>query len=615
MMLALRNRQWYSKAVATAASAKQYRETSITIKNVQTLPQLEKLIFRTPRLNAFECSFAAYKMGKLQCKNPIAINKVLEAMPPVQFKPWQLANICYGIAKGRLAPRIPFSVVTKVKEMDLALCDSQSISTMMWSFAKLNQFILFDRFRDEINQRDFKDFKPQGISNAMWALAEQGKEVPEILAKLDKDEIALQEFNSLDISNLFWSVAKLCGDLPPPRVIFNLADMIKAKPESLRVFSPQALSNILWSCARMDFRDVALCQSIVKEMQTRDFHTWVPQDFANTVWALGKLHQISPNLLSSISAYLANDLQRLQKFPMTSLFSLLHGFALCSHRISCKELASEIYNRTPQEFDIRIVSTVLWSLQALNYKDVALCKKLAELAVENLHTCSSQILAQIAINFAKLDYRHDALLCALATELCRRGFVDFSGQAVLNILWAFACLDALRIPQVRAVFNLRVSTETRNHRTAQQAFQLRQTMLAWKIAGFPASLMLQSLAGDGEWVKEFVTTTAIESSSSQMHGRISTVLKTQFPDLINEHVLKEGLVVDIYIPSYNMVIEIDGPAHVFHNNGEMDGSTKFKQRLLRGLGYRFASLQTQELIQLSQLDFILFIRRFARNYV
>ncbi|KAH9253198.1 hypothetical protein BASA81_008880 [Batrachochytrium salamandrivorans] len=570
--------------------------SSSPLETCTSLLELESIISYSPKLRAKECSLAIFKLSKLQSRNQKVIAKVLEEIKGKKFKPRNLANMCHAIAKGRLAHKIPSSLETAVAGINLMEWDSQQMSNLVWSFAKLGQFELFDRFAIEVTRRGFAEFQPQGISNILWGFAERGEPVLEMLAKLD--QVLVTEFKPVDVANVFWALAVLQQQPPTPQssgILPKLAELVVEQP-NLNAYSTQALCNILWSCAKLQIRDAKLLRAICKELEARDMLQWTPQDFANIVWSLGKLNHV-PLFLGNISTLLTVS-HLLQRFSTEALASLLLGFALCSHKSCCSAIADALASRTTA-FTPHTIASLLWSFDQLSFKPTRVCRLLSQQALLLLPNFTNQDLAQLAIGFAKLDYRDDVLLQAVAVQVSTRTPGTFSNQALLNVLWSFACLDALSLSEVHKLFmqHRLVDTNDYNHVQAQQ---LVQTLQAWKqSSNGKESPLLHSLAHK-EWYRNYLL---IPPPPSQTHLDVSRVLAQKFPELSNEYPIADGVFVDIFLPSLRMAVEIDGPTHFFHNTLEPTGTTRFKHRLVRGSGVELKTFKTRELLGLSPKQF------------
>jgi very-short-patch-repair endonuclease len=71
---------------------------------------------------------------------------------------------------------------------------------------------------------------------------------------------------------------------------------------------------------------------------------------------------------------------------------------------------------------------------------------------------------------------------------------------------------------------------------------------------------------------------------------IQNELKLIYPDLVNEHQVSEGFYyVDIFVPSLNLSIEINGPSHV-NSSGHLKLKYKKRRKLLQKLGLRIVEI-------------------------
>jgi hypothetical protein len=81
----------------------------------------------------------------------------------------------------------------------------------------------------------------------------------------------------------------------------------------------------------------------------------------------------------------------------------------------------------------------------------------------------------------------------------------------------------------------------------------------------------------------------------------SKLLKPHFgPREVQAEVcLWSGIWVDIFFPAHKAVVEMDGPYH-YLSNGDKNGITLFKKRLLEGAGYRVFPVMITVLTSKSQ---------------
>lgn len=55
-----------------------------------------------------------------------------------------------------------------------------------------------------------------------------------------------------------------------------------------------------------------------------------------------------------------------------------------------------------------------------------------------------------------------------------------------------------------------------------------------------------------------------------------------------------GLLVDVFIHSKNLIIELDGPTHFVRNSLQLLGPTAFKHRMLRAMGFNLLSITLED---------------------
>ena len=88
------------------------------------------------------------------------------------------ANICYGIAAGRLNELSPKAVELMRTLIERSLRDfkPQEIANSVWAFATLKEShpAFFSRAGEEIEKRNLEGFDGQNVGNTIWAYAAMG---------------------------------------------------------------------------------------------------------------------------------------------------------------------------------------------------------------------------------------------------------------------------------------------------------------------------------------------------------------------------------------------------------------------------------------------------------
>ena len=76
---------------------------------------------------------------------------------------------------------------------------------------------------------------------------------------------------------------------------------------------------------------------------------------------------------------------------------------------------------------------------------------------------------------------------------------------------------------------------------------------------------------------------------SNSHKMIQNELKLIYPDLVNEHQVGDFYYVNIYVPSRNLSIEINGPVHM-NSSGHLKLKYKKRRKVLQKLGLRIVEI-------------------------
>lgn len=183
---------------------------------------------------------------------------------------------------------------------------------------KLRQFMtMLGGFLDSLDVR--------GVANVMWALGKLHKSYADGgtgSAALQADCLSvamslqpvclrhLSHFSPQHISNIMWALATMLGGdavgddgdtgrgLGGPWHRSTLDLMLRAAREGhqLSEFTPQGLSNLLWSCARLGHPPEPEWLADFYEKTQSALHAWPPQSISQSLWALSKLDLPKPPL-------------------------------------------------------------------------------------------------------------------------------------------------------------------------------------------------------------------------------------------------------------------------------------------------------------------------------
>ncbi|KAH9257023.1 hypothetical protein BASA81_004844 [Batrachochytrium salamandrivorans] len=652
-----------------------YRELNAKILQCSTALQIEALVLRTSDLDVVNLATAFRQLTYTKSASLETMHKLLRLSEPKQFPVRELSNICHAVAKSGLVQEMPQTLGSKAEEIDLSKCDPQSVSNVLWAFAKLrrpspklftsfqgkhletfrtqglvnilwahavlgygkNNLDLLERLSGELSKRS--QLHPQDISNTLWAFASLNCYTAPITSNVGlgvfdemvkhilDNRVALRSFQTVDLINTLWAFAVMKPSDPITKRLFEkLAQeliqrngleareiskalwsfaIVKLTHHKLNqhlatqalavadTFSAQDVSNTLWAFATLGIKHPGLFQSLLLDCNgaSRDFAHFIPQALSNVLWALAKTEFKNPAAVKSLS----NEVKRrdLATFSPQALCNILFSIAtlgdkdveLCNK--SCRELTKR---NLGSEFTSQSISNMMWALASLGFKHNLLCHQVAQETDQLLSEFKPQALSNLLFALAVLDCgsTHREWIGKIATELCARQVEDFTLQGLTNSMWALACLDVLELPSVQQWFNNALPHTLENNSAAAQ-HQMFQAKLAWQQVNSKPFPLIESAP------QRMCDPREVPFSSSKVHLTIAEVLRKTFPDLQNEVVLLGGVSVDMYIPSRNMVVEVDGPSHFFINQVTIPtGSTRFKYRMLERAGYRVCSISVRQ---------------------
>ncbi|MGI2029679.1 DUF1601 domain-containing protein [Endozoicomonas acroporae] len=566
------------------------------------------------------------------------------------FKPQEVTNLLWAMAKlvdnglklektpklkkavAALLPHVKTNAESKEEKDHFNI---QNIANLLWAVAKLvdnglelektpklKQAIvaLLLCWKTKAESKEEKDhFIPQHMVNLLWAVAklvDNGLE----LAKTPKLKEAVStllpyvrtnaeskeekdHFNTQGITNLLWAVAKLVDNglklAKTPKikeVVAALLPHVKTKAGSkVDHFKLQEVTNLLWAVAKLVDNGLKLEKMpklkeavavLLPHVQTKaeskkEKDQFKPQDVANLLWAVAKL--------------LDNGLE-LEKTPKLKEAVA----ALLPHVKTKAESGEEKDHFIPQH-----IANLLWAMVKLvdNGLELEKTAKLKEAVVA--------LLPYVTIKAESKEERG-----------------HFNTQGTVNLLWALAKLgEAIEPNLLKSTFDSLVNRISKHPQLSQQDI----SMFLWGVMVFCARVYLDSGNSDknlyerhiGELFSrlgntspdntEVQTVIAMAASwlgrpcpvapnyqtiISQSQTNFRDQLQSSFPSLkIEEEKSLNSLPpVDLLLPDYNMVIDIQGPSHYVSGDFKTrNGSTLLKVALLQKAGYEVIEIPVNKL--------------------
>ncbi|MBO9484288.1 RAP domain-containing protein [Salinisphaera sp. G21_0] len=511
----------------------------------------------------------------------------------------------------------------------------QHISNLLWAVAKLVD-----------NGLELE--KTPTLKEAVAAL------LPHVKAKAESKE-EKDHFIPQHISNLLWALAKLVDNglalekTPELKeVVAVLLPHVETKAESKEekdYFIPQHITNLLWALAKLvdnglelektpklkEALAALLYQVKTKAESKEEKDHLIPQHITNLLWALAKL--------------VDNGLQ-LEKTP-----KLKEALAALLYHVTTKAESKEKGQFQPQE-----VSTLLWALAKLvdNGLELEHTPTLKEVVArllpyvktkaeskEKKDCFSNQDIVNLLWAVAKLLHNGlelertpklketvAALLLNVTTKAESEEKDHFNTQGTANLLWALAKLgEAIELNLVKSTFDLLVDRISKTPQLSQQDI----LMSLWGVMVFCARFYLESGSNDKHSLEKYIgelssrlentfpdkiedqCTIAMAASwlgracpvvpdyrttISQSQSTFCDQLRSSLPSLkIEEEKSLNSLPpVDLLLPDYNMVIDVQGPSHYVGGDFKTrNGPTLLKIALLQKSGFEVIEIPVRKL--------------------
>ncbi|WBA85089.1 RAP domain-containing protein [Endozoicomonas sp. GU-1] len=514
----------------------------------------------------------------------------------------------------------------------------QHISNLLWAVAKLvdNGLEITPKLKGAVaallpyvttnaeSKEDKDHFKPQEVVNLLWALAklvgnglelENAAQLKEAVAALllrvktkaesKEDKEDKDHFKPQHLANLLWALAKLVDNglelenaVQLKEALVALLPRVKTKAESTEEqdhFKPQDLTNLLWALAKLVDNGLALRKAPklkesvaallplvkTKAESTAEKDRLKPQEVANLLWALAKL--------------VDNGLE-------------LEKTATLKEAMAALLLDVKTKAESKEEKDLFIpqhIANLLWAVATLVGNGLELEKT------------------------PKLKEAMAALLLDVKTKAESKEEKDlFIPQHIASLLWSVAKLgEAIELNLVKSMFDSLANRISEHPQLSQQDI----SMALWGVMVFSARYYLyfgddnkntlekhidelfSRLESPSPCNTEFPFITVMAASwlgracpvgphyqtiTSQSQAILRDQLQSSLPSLKikEEQSLNSLPPVDLQLPDYNVVIDVQGPSHYVSGDFKTrNGSTLLKVALLKRLGFEVIEIPVDKL--------------------
>jgi len=166
----------------------------------------------------------------------------------------------------------------------------------------------------------------------------------------------------------------------------------------------QALCNITWSMATLQYVDIPLLETVA-QLACATVSSFKSFELSSTLWAFAKLGSIEP--------------------------------AACECALPFFEVAAEALQDHINDFTFRCLVMAAWGFASAHQHDVRLFRGIASKLMPSIHTANSQELANTAWAFSMANVHQDKLFAEIARKAALT-LSEFKAQELSSLMWSFA---------------------------------------------------------------------------------------------------------------------------------------------------------------------------------
>eukprot|EP01025_Chloroclados_australasicus_P023988 TRINITY_DN2415_c0_g3_i1.p1 TRINITY_DN2415_c0_g3~~TRINITY_DN2415_c0_g3_i1.p1 ORF type:complete len:787 (-),score=27.26 TRINITY_DN2415_c0_g3_i1:1975-4248(-) len=424
------------------------------------------------KCNSRSLSVMVQTLGKLQfCPNPKFLGIILQNVKDLQkeFSSQGCVMMLHGLANMQninsdSIKKVKMVLCTLILERFFELVDDwepQHVSQSIWALGKLQLPLKQQHqkiFSAQVNKH-IKQFSEQNLSNLLLGFANQGwkchenpcpgKVANQLLKTLQQQQ---SDIPYQAISNALWSTAKMHLDYHK----FTDFLCMKILSEDGNLFKEQELSNIVWSLseiARYEYEPTQripqvfmhLIHPIINKVQ--EFTT---QGLSNVILAYARFFQMNSQFQEGIELYRAIGSQiksRIKEMEMQHVSNSIWSFSISASiltriydeqlfQLFADEMCARIDRALPQD-----IASVLYGFGKCGYRCEHTIQVLADYATNNLDKFNTQEVVNSYFGIVNIRYEHDLFKQKFYERILSSELFDWDPQALSNTLWAFSVQD------------------------------------------------------------------------------------------------------------------------------------------------------------------------------
>ncbi|GLI70705.1 hypothetical protein VaNZ11_015649 [Volvox africanus] len=293
----------------------------------------------------------------------------------------------------------------------------------------------------------------------------------------------MDSFDARGLANSAWAFGKLkyvpSGGLP--------AVIAQAALRRMSEFSPQNLSNLVWSFVYMHHADEALLSAASRFLCAR-VGEFKPQELANIVWAFASLGHHEETMLHVAAEQAQRIAPLFKEQELSNVLWALGKMSLRDRPDVLEALMVETRAKLPA-FLPQGISNVAWALASVGHADTHFLDQVVAQCGNQLAAFDVQALANLVWAMAALGYYKPQFVGAVVNECLSRGLDRLSPQNLSNILWGCATLNH-RDPRMLSAW----AAQTLDKLASFEPQGVSNTAWAFARLGFHSPQLFQTLA-------------------------------------------------------------------------------------------------------------------------
>jgi hypothetical protein len=240
----------------------------------------------------------AWSYATLQVYDAVSFQLMANVAIPIleTFKVFELTNLLWAFAKVQVRASRLFQAAMLHISSEASNLTPVSLSMVTWAYVQAYPQVPATLLKTMAHAfvEMLQYAKSQEISNMCWALATAKLTKPQVFERLGNEAATkLRSFNIQELSNTCWAFSR-AGQVHSS-LFSAVADLFVEKPALAFNFHGQALANMMWALAKQvalrggntsQFQSIAVCL-MPACCEALDY--FKPQEFSSVLWSVAKL--------------------------------------------------------------------------------------------------------------------------------------------------------------------------------------------------------------------------------------------------------------------------------------------------------------------------------------